>query len=306
MASILSHKEFLAPTYVALAQGNIMSPSHPLYAAAANVLAADAAALYERGGRPTIGVEDVLNVERSLRLNPQDTLARRFRTVVIGAELSQDLKTAVWSPQKDCIPMRFVNPEADWDKDFSAFESALDQYFASTDTVSGRMFAADACAAYMRPLFTQIGQDITIKSAVALEGKGHMLLAADMSDEGRHAAVGELRPMGFGGECAAAGNLIVQVKPQLGFTLRKLSMDTLAGSLDGLAGLTLQRFLIGVEPQFLSSFEVTCEAFRSSIPWELWLDADTAKIGQTILLDFHNYSDAGITFVGNLDGDVTR
>jgi len=269
-----------------------------------HTIAARTACSCEHGGRPTTELEDILNVERAMMLNPTDVLSRHFRTVVLGAKGgSDDDGILTFHPQLPCIPLRMVVPAEDVDKYFSNMQAGLEQYFASNDRINGRMFSIESVATFIRPLYTRIGQDVTVKMNTTSEGHGHVLICADMSADGRLASGGQLRPMGFTVDTlAAGGDQTTTLRPQKNFRIRKLSLR--GADVDTLHEVTLTAFKVGVEPQFLSADEVTAELFDASVPWETWLDGDMACIGQEITLNWHNYGDAPVSFEGVLEGDV--
>lgn len=300
--NLMNHAQFVEPVIRSMVQLGI-SPTHPFQAPIAQVLAAKVARAVETGTKPSIGAEAILSVERDMKLNPQQTLTRYFRTVLLGGEA--DGKVVTFSPQKDVIPMRLVVPSTEGDREYSSLQAGLSQYFASNGAIQGYLFNAFCAAALIRPIYTRVGQDITMRADEAPTYGGYTLLCADMSATGRHAPVGELRPMGFKVTLAPDETKDVEIKPQLAFRVRKLSLlSTTNPNPDGLAPINLTRFLVGVDPQFLSAKAVCCETFDARVPWEVWLDADEAQVGQTITMTFHNSSENEQSVVGAVEGDV--
>lgn len=308
MASTQSFRTFSHIPYIdAIRAAKIVPPGHPAEQVITQVLAAGAAQQAAAGIAPKLGVIDALNVENSLRLNPQDTLARNFRTVVLGGTVDPLTNIVTFSPQKDCVPLRMIVPDTDALLTFSAFESGLDQYLASNDPILGGFFNRKACAAYMRPILTRVGQDITIRASALPKGHGYAIIAADVSESGLLAPMGELRPLGVPKVALAAGAAgTIKVRPQKDFRVRKLSVAVVPAA-PATADQTLTQFLVGVDPQFLSADEITLEAFDPTVPWEVWLDGDQAQIGQEITLSFQNYDAINAVDVyATIEGNVVR
>lgn len=292
-ATALSHLPYVDAIRAAIRP--VIADNSPLYNPIVHVLSARMACSVERGLKPTYAQEDALNVERSLMLDPMGTIGRYFRTVLLGAEINGNVVT--FTPQKDCIPMRLIVPSVDAAKTFTDMQAGLEQYFASNDAVTGSMFGIGQQATYIRPIYTRVGQNITITANSAPTDRGYAMVCADMSSAGRLAGVGQLRPIGFAGSVLASGGLVVRVRPQKCFRVRKLSIK------GTLTTVTVEDFKVGVDPQFLSADKVTAELFDATAPWTVWLDADMAQIGQDIQITFAS-SSGDIPIAGVIEGDV--
>lgn len=307
----------------------LMSPSLPRIASnlpiTNAVLAAQQAQAIATGQKPaTPSVSDLLDLEHDLYLDPVNTLRRHFRVYVLPVAVSAS-GGLLAAPQRDCVPFRLYVPAGSTPgATISQLQSGVDQYFATADAVPAAVFGtADAFtagaaagagslsgeSAYLRPIVTQVGKNVTALSTLA-SGTVCGMLCFDLSADGiAMPPMGRPMKIGFKQTIVhAAAAATISRSPQKGFRIRRISINTQVtnwdNQIDGTHGISITGVFVGNNPQTEANGSLPASMFASN---QLggWIDGDFCKVGKTLSLTVVNNEAANdISVEGEFEGDT--
>ena len=169
--------------------------------------------------------------------------------------------------------------------------SSVEPFHMFEEQSTGGVWDLDVCE-----IGQQIAMTVTVTGATtvfaaivgeALDGKPYNMLRSPLKRIATTVA-------GIG----AGATALVTVQPQVNFKPRRLIVDDASA-----ANFTINSFLIGISPQFMSGDPVPAGAF-TEVAQDVWLDCDEASVGNLITLSVTNTSAGSLTFGLSFLGDI--
>lgn len=296
--------------------GGVSNLMHPMLPSIATnlpisnaLLAAKAASAAQQGlPPPQYSLQDLMDLEHELFLDPILSMKRHFRMYLCGMSVAGGQLTA--APQQDCIPYALHIPSGSGaGATVSSLESGIDQYFNTSDAVPAHVFAEQASETrYLRPIPTKVGKVISASTTVAA-GTICGMWCWDLSAEGLLST-----PMGapqhIGGKLTvvhAAAAVTDTKRPQKRFRPRRFGIDcTTAGfnrTIDATHGVQIQAWKVQNIPQTESGLALPSTLFDEAVVGG-FVDADICEVGGGIdLVMVNNEAAADISIEYTYWGD---
>jgi ethanolamine utilization microcompartment shell protein EutS len=245
-----------------------------------------------------LDIEDLLDIERGLYVNPENELARHFRLYLCPGVIAAGVMT--FTPQRRCVPIRLCIPSG-VAGNVSQLQSGVEQYYASAGAVPAAVYSELAeQTGWLRPIITEVGNTITATTTVA-NGQAVGLWCFDLSEKGLLAPpMGKPRAMGFSVSVPNAGTAQAVLNPQKDFRIRRLALDE---TVTNYGSLTVTGFTVANDPQTEANGVLPVQMF-STKALAAMIDGDLCKVGASIVVTFANSNAAPVTAQGEAWGDT--
>lgn len=245
-----------------------------------------------------LDVEDLIDLERELYVNPVASLQRHFRLYLIPGIIAGGVMT--FTPQRRCVPIRLVIPSGVAGL-VTGLQSGVEQYFAAAGSVPAAVYSELAQdTGWLRPIITEVGNTITATTTVA-NGQAVGMFAFDLSEKGLLAPpMGKPRAIGFSQVIPATGNGTIFLNPQKDFRIRRFALDQ---TVTNFASLTVTNFTVANDPQTEASGPLPAQMF-SCVALSAFIDGDLCKVGAQIAVTVANSNAAAVTAQGEAWGDT--
>lgn len=306
----------IRPAFPGITQGHLIHPAlgkfrsvHPELlhnvVAARQIHAAGAAAMaghpFSPGssGAASLDIEDLLDIERELAVNPVMALSRHFRLYLCPGVIAGGVLT--FTPQRRCVPIRPVVASGTAGT-LTALQSGVEQYYASAGAVPAAVYSELALdTGWLRPIVTEVGNTITATTTIA-NGTPVGMFCFDLSPKGLLAPpMGKPRAMGFSVAVPGAGGTAQAIlNPQKPFRLRRLACDETVANY---TNLTVTGLTVANDPQTEANGVLPVQMF-STKALAAFIDGDLCEVGAQIVVTFANSNAAAVTAQGEAWGDT--
>lgn len=265
-------------------------------------LAAIAGHTYSPGSQAAsnLPIEQLLDIERELALNPVFTLSRHFRLYLCPGTIAGGVMS--FAPQRRCVPIRLCIPSSVVDTaTVTGLQAGVEQYYASAGAVPAGMYSELATeTGWLRPIIVEVGNTITATTTVP-NGQAVGMWCFDLSEKGLLAPpMGTPRSLGFSVAVPATGTAQVILNPQKAFRIRRLATDE---TIANYTSLTVTGFTVANDPQTEANGVLPVQMF-SSKALGAFIDGDVCQVGAQIVLTFANANAAAVTAQGEAWGDT--
>lgn len=283
---------YVHPAIAKLAQPDLMNN-----VAAASQIQAAAQAAQVGSAPPDMSIEDLLDIEKEMYLNPEDTLRRFFRVYLCPGTIAGGVIT--FSPQRRCVPIRLLVASGTAGV-VTGLQAGVEQYFAAAGSVPAACYSELAeQTGWLRPIICDVGNTVTATTTIA-NGTAIGLFCFDLSEKGMVSPpMGKPRAIGFSQSIPATGNATILLNPQKDFRLRRLALDQ---TVTNFASLTVTGLTVANDPQTEAVGSLPAQMFACNA-LEAMIDGDVCRVGAQIAITVANSNAAPVTAQGEVWGD---
>jgi hypothetical protein len=252
-------------------------------------------------GRPAaaqLSIEDLLDLERELYVDPSMSLQRHFRLYLCPGVVAGGVLT--FTPQRRCVPIRMVIASGTAGT-ITNLQAGVEQYFAQNSAVPAAVYSELAQqTGWLRPVIVEVGNTITATTTLAANTPVG-LFCFDLSEKGLLAPpLGKPRTIGFSQSIGAASSATILLNPQKDFRIRRLAFDE---SVTNYSSLTVTGLTVANDPQTESTGVLPVQMF-STKALSAMIDGDLCKVGAQIAITVANSNAGAVTAQGEVWGDT--